>query len=193
MFKRRTRLRWTRRLREMIWPSMGWRRASRYVGHRIVRLKDSNYSICAGLAIGAAISFTPVPGLHILQAAGLALLMRGNVIASFIGTFVGNPWTIPFMWWASYEVGEWAFRLMGFDVKGMPAEFTLHNLLAEIEADPYGLMLPWLFGGYALTFISWFIFYGIFYSLLGHMRAQRINWKENRMQRVSREMMEPKS
>lgn len=191
MFKRRTRLRWTRRVREMIWPSMGWRRASRYVGHRIVRLKDSNYSICSGLATGASISFTPIPGLHILQAAAFTLLMRGNVLASFIGTFAGNPWTLPFMWWASYEVGEWAFGLMGLDVRGMPEKFTLHNLLAEVEADPFGLMLPWMLGGYMLTIASWFIFYGVFYSLLVHMRAQRVSWKENRMRTVSREMTEP--
>jgi uncharacterized protein (DUF2062 family) len=37
--------------------------------------------------------FTPFYGLHFFIAAGLALLLRGNVLAALLGTFVGNPLT----------------------------------------------------------------------------------------------------
>ncbi|MEQ9448058.1 MAG: DUF2062 domain-containing protein, partial [Rhodospirillaceae bacterium] len=33
-------------------------------------------------------------------------LLRGSIIASAIGTVVGNPWTFPFIWVGTYEVGK---------------------------------------------------------------------------------------
>ena len=39
---------------------------------------------------------------HILLAMLLALLIRGNLIASGIGTVVGNPWTFPLIWFVGH-------------------------------------------------------------------------------------------
>ena len=50
MFRRRDKLPVRRRVREWLWPSSGWRRSSRYLMHRILRLNDSPSSIAAGLA-----------------------------------------------------------------------------------------------------------------------------------------------
>lgn len=172
---------------------MGWSRSLIYISHRLIRLKDTTYSLAMGLTLGTAVSFTPTPGTHILQAAGFAWLFRSNILASFLGTLVGNPWTIPLMWWMSYKVGEFAFETFGFDVKKMPDHFTWAALVSEIKADPLALFLPWLVGGYIMAIISIPICYAIFHVLVLHGRARQMAWKQNRMHRIARQMTEKQS
>ncbi len=190
LFRRRLPLTLTRKLRELLWPTMGWNRTLIYIGHRLVRLKDTTYSLAMGLAIGAAVSFTPTPGTHILQAAGFAWLFRSNLISSFIGTLVGNPWTLPLMWWSSYKVGEFAFEAVGLEVRRMPAEFTWAHLVAEIKADPVELFLPWLVGGYIMAALSIPVTYVIFHFLVLHARARQVKWKQSKVHKAARQITE---
>lgn len=76
-----------------------------YVVKRLKRLPGTPHSIAAGVACGVFISFTPFIGFHLLGAAVLALLVRGNYIAAFVGTLAGNPWTFPFIWLLIYQFG----------------------------------------------------------------------------------------
>lgn len=101
------------RAREFFWPTAGWHRSTRYVFHRVARIPGSAYSLAAGFACGAAISFTPFIGLHFVLSAILAYIMRANIFASAIGTAVGNPWTFPFIWLGVYNVGTWILRVEG--------------------------------------------------------------------------------
>jgi len=107
MFKRRNPLSMTSRVFNFFWPSIGWRRAGTYSLHRLARLPGSAYSIAGGFACGAAISFTPFVGLHFILSAILAWIIRANILASAIGTAVGNPWTFPFIWTWLYQTGSW--------------------------------------------------------------------------------------
>lgn len=105
MFKRRTPRPWHGSLKEWFWPSAGWGRTFQYLGHRVVRIPDSSYGIAAGLACGAAVSFTPFIGFHLLLSFGLAWAIRANLVAAAIGTLVGNPWTFPLIWLMTYKTG----------------------------------------------------------------------------------------
>src|SRR5690625_493920 len=95
------------RLRALLWPRRGFRQSARYIAHRLSRLPSTPYRIAAGFACGAAVSFTPLIGFHFLSAALLALVVRGNLIASALGTVVGNPWTFPFIWAWTFAFGRW--------------------------------------------------------------------------------------
>lgn len=97
VFKRRDKRGWWRTVRETLWPQGGWKRAFHYVRHRIHRLPDDPSRIARGVAAGVFVSFLPLFGLHFFLAAGVALLIRGNVLASILGTFFGNPVTFPFI------------------------------------------------------------------------------------------------
>ena len=108
---------------------MGFRRAARYFGYRVLRLPGSAYAIAGGFAWGAAISFTPFIGLHIVISALAAWISRCSIIASAIGTVVGNPWTFPFIWGFIYRVGG---GLLGMDAEEAPALETLSGLFREI-------------------------------------------------------------
>ncbi len=110
LMKRRTPPSWTEWLRVWIWPRRSWLRSGQYVTKRILRLTASPHAVAAGVAAGAFTSFTPFMGLHFLLAAILAWLVRGNFIASALGTFVGNPITFPFIWAATYKTGQFILQ-----------------------------------------------------------------------------------
>lgn len=93
VFKRRDRRPLWQALVDVLWPKGGWTRAATYVKHRLNRLPDSPHRIARGIMAGVFTVFTPFYGLHFFMAAGFALLLRGNVVAALLGTFVGNPLT----------------------------------------------------------------------------------------------------
>jgi len=94
-----------KRIKDFIWPKKGFIRAWKYVGVRLLRLNTSPHAIAAGFASGAAISFTPLLGLHIILAFVLSFITRGSMIAALLGTVVGNPVTFPLFFSATYWVG----------------------------------------------------------------------------------------
>jgi len=83
--------------------------------HRLARLPGTPYSLAAGFAAGAAVSFTPLVGFHFVMGAIVAWLLRANLVASAIGTAVGNPWTFPFIWLWLYSFGHWMIDLVGMN------------------------------------------------------------------------------
>lgn len=107
VFKRRNPKGWLLWLREMVYPTGGFRRAIRYVTLRMRRLPDQPHRIARGVFAGWFIGFLPLPGLQFLGAWGLALLIRGNVLAALLGTFNSNPVTTPVFAVASITLGHW--------------------------------------------------------------------------------------
>lgn len=93
-------------LAEFFYPRGGWYRAARYVIHRLRRLPDPAHRISRGIAAGIFASFTPFFGLHFLTATILSLLIRGNILASLLATFVGNPITFPIIAELSVNLGN---------------------------------------------------------------------------------------
>ncbi len=151
----------------------------RYAQLRLIRLKGTTRSIATGFAFGASISFTPLPGTHIFTAAGLTLLSRGNVLASVVGTLVGNPWTFPLMWWGAYKTGNFAFSLFGAQISAMPHTIDWDYMMNEITNHPMDLIIPWITGGFILMVLSWPIFYILVYRMVAKLRHQH-NRSHNR-------------
>jgi len=106
LFKRRQKPAVKERFQAWIWPRRGWRRAWNYMLHRVKRLSGSPHAIALGFAAGAFASFTPFVGFHFILGFIVAYLIGGNLIASALGTFVGNPLTFPFIWFSTYTLGS---------------------------------------------------------------------------------------
>lgn len=111
MFDRRTRRSPLDKLRQLVWPRMGWPRALAYYWHRLQRIPGTPESIAAGFACGAAASMMPLMGLHFILSVLFAFALRGSIIASAFGTVVGNPWTFPFIWIGTYKIGAFALAV----------------------------------------------------------------------------------
>lgn len=134
MFQRRIPKDFWQKLREWVWPVAGWSRVLKYLIQRLVRLDDGPHRVAVGMSCGAFVSANPFIGTHFLQAALLALLFRGNIIAATIGTWVGNPLSLPLIWVSTYKVG---ILLLGGDQEN----FVELNLSLFLDA-PYKTLIP---------------------------------------------------
>jgi uncharacterized protein (DUF2062 family) len=172
LFKRRTPATRLHRMRQMVWPKMGWGRTYHYVRHRLLRARTGPREIVGGLAIGIAVSFTPLLGTHLLQAFVLCWALRFNLLAGATGTLIGNPWTFPFIFWMNYKIGESLFEAFGWvDVLSMPEKITLSFMLEH----PLRLMLPMLFGGVVSAIVAFFAAYVLlYYPVRGMQRAYHL-------------------
>ena len=106
MFKRRKPQSTLEKWQQFIWPREGWTRALKYIWQRTIRLNGSAHSIALGLAAGAFVSASPFIGMHLLIAALIAWVFGGNIIASAVGTWAGNPISFPFIWLATFNIGH---------------------------------------------------------------------------------------
>ena len=166
LFKRRNPIPLLKKIRNILWPQMGWKRTFRYLKYRTIRIPDSNHAIAAGLAIGCAISWTPTFGTHLIQCAFFCWLLRGNWVASFLGTAMGNPWTFPFLMWIAYQVGKGVFWIMGYDTffNEMPDPVPLENMANH----PMKNFIPMLVGGYVCAIVTFpGFYYGFYYMIKG--------------------------
>ena len=165
MFRRRKHRGLLHRVRGFIWPHIGWRRAAAYFAHRVRRLPGSPRTIAAGLACGAAISFTPFIGFHVVLAALLAWTIGGNVVAAAFGTVVGNFLTFPFIWFGSYWLG---CQMLGWEVgHALPESISITYIFAHpfvIYDYPFALLVPISVGGIAAGAVAWL---AVYWSALG--------------------------
>lgn len=175
MFKRRKARQPHHQLREAIWPSIGWRRSLHYLRHRVGRLPGTSYSIAAGFAFGAAISFTPLIGLHIIASAVLSWACRASMVAAAIGTVVGNPWTFPFIWAWIYSLGIW---MLGRDA----IELNYAALSLEFLYDNFWeIFIPMMVGGIPTAVLAWVLFYFPLKATVGKYQRARQRRRERKM------------
>ena len=177
MFKRRRKRQVHHHVREAVWPTIGWRRSADYMRHRVGRLPGTPYSIAAGFAWGAAISFTPFIGLHIAFSAAGAWLTRSSILAAAIGTVVGNPWTFPFIWAWIYTSGVW---ILGRE----PLELNYAELsLGYLYDHFWQIFVPMMVGGLPSAIVVWGAFFFPMRAMVTKyqlMRRARIARKKNR-------------
>ena len=186
------------RLREFLWPRAGWERAAKYLFHRVARLPGTPYAIAGGFACGAAVSFTPFVGLHIVLAALLAWSIRANIISSAIGTVVGNPWTFPFIWVWVYELGRWMGPGPGGDgaedldfisLFGRMVEAVLRLDAGYLFETAWPVFLPMLAGGIPTALVVWLAFYVPLKPVVeSYQRRRRARRDRRRRRRRVKEM-----
>lgn len=120
VFKRRNPLSWQAWAKAQVYPAGGFKRATLYMWHRLRRLPDPPHRIARGVFAGTFVNFPPIFGLQMLAAAGLALAMRGNLLAAVLGTFLSNPVTTPLIAAVSIK--------LGYLILGIPGGVSLNEL-----------------------------------------------------------------
>ena len=192
MFKRRERRSIFRFFYEVIFSLKGISRAIEYVGIRLKRIPDTPHKISLGMSCGIFASFTPLFGLHFLIAGLLSYLLRANVLASLIGTFVGNPITFPIITVFNLKLGEW---ILGSDdyagvdgtkifegfldfifliYKSFFTEGSIgENSVPRINELLNGVFIPYSLGGLILGILIAFISYFLLRPLVSTYQKKR--------------------
>jgi uncharacterized protein (DUF2062 family) len=181
LFRRRTPRNRLERLRVAVWPSNGWGRSIKYFSKRVVRLAGSPHAIGLGFAAGVFASWTPFLGLHIMMGVALAFIVGGTFIAAALGTFIGNPFTFPLMWWSSFTLGNKLLEDPGEkvhlkDVAEGLAHQPLSNILPIIKPMTLGA-LPL---GLASAILSYVI---VVYAVQAYQAARRHRLAARRLAR----------
>ena len=167
-----------------------FQRSKKYIFLNLKRMKGSSHEVAIGLACGISISFTPFLGLHALIAMTLAWILRGSMAAAIIGTLFGNPWTFPFIWYLSYEIGK-LFIVDNFNIE---PKYFLPSLKDEMLVlfiliknifltTDYSLIknnfnslkfIPTMtVGSVPLIFFFWFFSYFIFESIISSYKNKK--------------------
>ena len=132
--------------------------------YKITKIKDFPESVSVGMAWGAAVSFTPLLGFHLIICYLGTWLMRGNLIAATVGTIIGNPWTFPFIFYLDYKIGTTIY-FNSVDYYELKISFLVENF--EV------LFYPTLLGSFPIALLVWFVTYNICKNFL----VKRINEK----------------
>ena len=151
-------------------------RTKKYISLSIKRIKGTPQALSLGLATGIAISFTPFIGLHALLAIFISWVIGGSMAAALIGTLFGNPWTFPFIWYFTFEIGqfinygflsyeeEFSFKIIKKEI--LTLLVIIKNIivfanLPELEQNVEKLkLIPFMVvGSIPLVFITWILSY----------------------------------
>ncbi|WP_149588580.1 DUF2062 domain-containing protein [Tabrizicola flagellatus] len=203
VFRRRKPLSLWQKLRALVLPRGGWGRAFRYLRHRASRIPDAPHRIARGIACGVFASFTPLFGLHFFLAVFLAWIIRGNIIASLIGTAAGNPLTFPFIAMLSIDLGQ---TILGTRADGVPMSQVMtafgqagdeiyRNVRAIFTAEEMrwdrlerffrGVFLPYLVGGMGPGLVAAIASYWLSLPALNGYQKLRAARREARAQKLS--------
>jgi uncharacterized protein (DUF2062 family) len=188
------------KIRQIVWPKMGWWRLLKYYRSRIIRLSASAESIAVNLAGGSAMSFTPFFGIHVFTALGFAWLIgvKMNLVAAMVGTFVGNPWTFPFLLFSSYSLGEFILGVIGSQESTIAftpdiVEQQGDNLFTFLWQNFSDLFIPTAIGGTILAIMSFPFYYILyFYLVRGAQRARKLRMKRRQKALFNRKSKGPK-
>lgn len=152
-------------MKEMLFPSMGYRALGRWFLLKMVRQSHNPHKIAMGAAIGMWVNFLPFPGFGGLLAMALAFLFRVSVPVAFIAQIPSNPFTFPILWWLTYVTGMF---VMPISIDGI----TFHTLMQNFNWTYFnahwwellqGVLLTMFIGGQILGLVSGFITYKIMY------------------------------
>ncbi len=164
-------------------------RTKKYISLSIKRIKGTPQALSLGLATGIAISFTPFIGLHALLAIFISWVIGGSMAAALIGTLFGNPWTFPFIWYFTFEIGqfinygflsyeeEFSFKVIKKEVSTLLAIvkniiifaniFELEENVAKLKLIPFMVV-----GSIPVVFITWILSYFSFLIIFKSYRKK---------------------
>ena len=146
--------------------SINLKRASLFYFLKLIRVKDSKDKLAIGFACGSMVSFSPFIGFHFFLAVIFAYILRGNIVASLIGTFVGNPFTFPFIWIFIYKVGNIFFK----NDQNFSLELTFQSLFNQ----GYDILIPMMIGSLIVSIPIWFISYFTVKFLMTSFKRRKI-------------------
>jgi len=138
---------------------------------RFISLKGEPAAIASGLALGVFVGVTPTIPFHTGIIILLGLLLRRNITAAYLGSWlVSNPATIPLLYFSQYHLGR--------VILGMPPcsfEVTDYSI-GGIAALGWQIFLPLQAGGILMAPVFAVPAYFVARRMLAAIREKRGLW-----------------
>ncbi|NER81325.1 MAG: DUF2062 domain-containing protein [Leptolyngbya sp. SIO1D8] len=132
-----------------------WRRRTRYIYLKFIRLRGHPKELARGLAAGVFAGMFPLFGLQTIIGVAIAFRIQGNPLMAAGGTWISNPLTYFPIFAFNYQVGSW---ILG---RASMQPFTdLESLKTWLEASAdvaVTLMLGSLVMGLILGVLSYWL------------------------------------
>lgn len=185
LFKRRDRASRMEIVRISLWPRRSWARSVNYIMLRVNRLSGSAHTIALGCAAGMFVSCMPIMGFHFLAAAAVSYVIGGNLLASALGTFFGNPLTFPFIWASAYKFGHWILGNEAGEFRVSDLLDTFSNGIFYALDNAYEVYIkPMMVGGIPLGFVCGFFGYIIIRKIVEKYQNRRVEMLAARAREV---------
>lgn len=129
--------------------------------------------VAASFAIGVAISFTPLIGLHWIIALLLALILKLNKVDVLLGTLVVNPLTLPAVAAVAIPIGRLLLRARREAIAHLPwHEMFRRSFWTNAGPAMKAIGLQMAVGLFFLAVIVGSLTYVILVNLIRHSRAK---------------------
>ena len=130
------------------YPVLKWFSKTAYERSYLWSFKGS--SMISALFWGIWIAMLPIVGIQMLVAFFVALIVRANLPLIVALQWISNPFTVPPIYFADYEVGLLILELFGIDYarnKLLTAEFDWSSLKLDDILDLIDTFPPMFVGG----------------------------------------------
>ncbi|GAB4416407.1 MAG: DUF2062 domain-containing protein [Thermodesulfovibrionales bacterium] len=134
----------------------------------ILSIKDTPHRISMAFATGVFIGMSPLFGIHTLLGILVAWVFRLNKLATIVGVYITNPWTIIPIYTFSTWVGAKCLGINSIlpDVDWRHITFT--RLLNEFSP----LLMPFVVGTMLIGTITSVLSYIIIYKVVNRRSAE---------------------
>ncbi len=124
-------------------------------------MKDTPHKISMAFAVGIFIGMSPFFGIHTILGILVAYVFRLNRLATIVGVYITNPWTIIPIYTFSTWVGA---RCLGIQ-RILPDVDWKHITFSGLLNDFSPLLMPFVLGTVIMATLSGIISYVIIYHL----------------------------
>ncbi len=129
--------------------------------------------VAASFAIGVAISFTPLFGLHWIIALVLAVLLKLNKVDVLLGTLAVNPLTLPAVGAVAIPVGRFFLRARREAISHLPwKEMFRRSFWTAAGPTMKALGVQMAVGMFALSLVAGALTYLVLLRLIRRHRAR---------------------
>jgi len=138
-------------------------RKAKHLLLKLLRLKDSRYSISIGFTAGFLVNFIPTFGVGPIVSTAAAKLVRGNAIAGLVGG-VSFMWLFPFLFYLNFLIGD-----LFLPAESNLVEADIDEALEVIDAGIY-IGKAFFIGMVVNMLVAGIILYSITFSIISRKR-----------------------
>lgn len=129
--------------------------------HEEIHAETDPRALAAGFAVGVFLSVTPFLFLHTVMAVVVAFVFRLSKVGAVAGVWVNNPYTMPFVYYGCFRLGEWLLGLSLPPPKFDIASMSMGELFASWRDYAAPLLLGTTIGGLLAAWTAYFVVYRI--------------------------------